>query len=129
MQVAPSRGGFRRPIQLSLWIRDQLAGGRETYAGELYGDYSAAVRTIPLARGRRGIRKPISYHGFLCYLYAMRELGLIEYVMTNDEVYEEEAQDKGGNPAPYLAKRRYFKANMSNIGDSAWANIWQAYKH
>lgn len=125
--IEPGRGGFRRPIQLSTWIRDELADGRETYAQQLYGGYSAAVRAIPFARGRKGTRKPISYHGFLSYLYALRQLGLIEYVMSNGDVYEEEAMDKGGNPAPHLAKRRYFRADISRLGDAAWENIWLAY--
>ena len=124
----PSRGGFRRPVQLSLWIRDHLSDGQETWAYRLYGDYSNEMRAIPLSR-KRGLRKVMKYESFLHYLYILRRLGLIEYVTTaGGEIYQETAEDKGGTERDYLAPRNYFRAVLSRIGDSAWNQIWDAYR-
>lgn len=139
LPVSRGRGGFQKPIQLSLFIRDELADGRETWAQQLYGDYTDAVEKIPLkvrqVRGKPGRprigakRQVISYEGFRNYLYVMRRLGLIEYVTTpTGEILTEQALNKGGQPAPYLAERRYFRANPSELDNPAWSNIWEAYR-
>ena len=122
-------GGFRRPVQLSTWIRDQLADGRETHAYALYGDYVTLMKELPLARkrGRRSLIKPESFRN---YLYILRRLGLIQYVIdpSTGKPREEMALDKGGNPAPQMAMRLYIRANMARIGDPAWEQIWDAYE-
>jgi len=129
MTTGRPKGGFRRPVKLSTWIRDKLAGGATYHAYGLYGDYVNEVGSIPLSRNR-GKRHVIGYRGFVSsYLYVLRQLGLIEYVTDEQgNVLEEEALDKGGNPAPYLAKRRYFRAVASRLSDPAWENIWEAYR-
>ncbi len=111
-------------LQLSLFIRDYLADGKESWAHAIYGAYALAVLETPLHRGR-GRRKVISYHGFLNYMYMLRKLGLIEYVLEDGEIKTDEALDKGGNPAP-LAKRQYIRAVMDRLGDPAWHNLHRA---
>ena len=137
MAVTRQRGGFKKPVQLSLYIRDQLADGRETWAQQLYGDYVTAAQSTRLKVRQRLIGRPrigakrqiISYEGFRSYLYVMRRLGLVEYVTTpTGEIQTEPAEGKGGQPAPYLAERRYFRANPGELGNPAWANIWEAYR-
>lgn len=87
MPRIPSRGGFRRPFKLGEFIRDELVTGRITWASELYGEYKVKMESIPLSgRNKNKTRKVISITGFFVYLYALRRLGLIEYV------------DQTGNP-------------------------------
>ena len=115
------KGGFRRPIQLSTWLRDRLSDGRMVHALEVWGDYKASALAIPLVRG--GKRKPISYQGFRTYLYVLRRLGLIEYLRTPEgEILTGEAADKGGNPAPQLARRRYFTIVLGKASSPAWGD-------
>ena len=121
-------GGFRKPVRLGLWIRDQLADGRETHGYELFSDYAALMSSIPLAR-KKGKRKIMSYNGFLHYLYLARRLGLIRNVIDDTgRVKEGPALDKGGNPAPHLAPRRFIQAVPGRLGDPAWENLWGAYQ-
>jgi len=64
---------------------------------------------------KRPKRKVCSYHSFLTYLYMLRRLGLIEYVMEDSEIAGDEPLDKGGNPAPHLAKTHKFR-----MGPADW---------
>lgn len=124
------KGGFIKPIQLSLFIRDQLVDGTETWGYDLYKMYKETAQAIPTARKTK--RKVISYNGFQHYLYVLRRLGLIEYVTTPDgEILSDTAHEKGGPdaaPAPQLAPTRFFRAVPGRLGDPAWGNIWKAYE-
>ena len=129
-------GGFIKPIQLSLFIRDALADGRETWGYNLHQAYVTAARAIPTARG--GKRRVINYNGFQHYLYVLRRLGLIEYVTDEKGNLKTEtptnkrgdwATDDGTQTgAPYIAEVIFFRAVLSRINDPAWANIWAAYE-
>ena len=90
-------------------------------------------RTIPFSdiKPKRGKRKVCSYHSFLTYLYMLRSLGLIEYVMEDGEIAGDEPLDKGGNPAPQLSKTHKF--HISEIGNpteipGAWSDFQKAYR-
>jgi len=136
MAIERARGGFVKPIQLSLYIRDQLAAGAEFWGNELYSMYKEAIqkayRAIDEARPpkrRKGKRKIISYAGFRIYLYVLRRLGLIEYILEDGEIKGDVPLLKDGiTDAPFLSKTHYFRAVISRINDPAWQNIWQAYK-
>lgn len=120
-------GGFAKPIQLSLFIRDFLADGRETWAQNLYAAYKQAVQAIPSKKKAAGKRRVISYAGFRTYLYKARKIGLIEYVTLPDgSLKTDTAVDKAGNFAPYLAKAIFFQAVLSRINDPAWSNLQEA---
>ena len=127
---ARKRGGFVKPIQLSIFIRDQLTGGVETWGYDLYKMYKEAAQAIPTARKTK--RKVISYNGFQHYLYVLRRLGLIEYVLTPEgEILSDTAHEKGGPDAalaPQLAPTRFFRAIPDRLNDPAWGNIWEAYR-
>lgn len=118
------RGGFLKPISLGLFIQEQLAmGSRSGYT--LYADYKATAQAFPRARG--GKRHVINYNGFMHYLYLARRLGLVDYETNPDgSILEEEAHDKGGNPAPQLAPSRFFRITGQGRSDSAWQNLWAA---
>ncbi len=120
------RGGFLKPISLGLFIQEQLAmGSRSGYT--LYADYKAAAQATPRARG--GKRHVINYNGFMHYLYLARRLGLVDYETNPDgSILEEEAHDKGGNPAPQLAPSRFFRITGPGRSDSAWSNLWAALR-
>lgn len=133
-------GGFAQPIQLSLFIRDFLADGRETWAFNLYRAYKEAVERTPLSKKKPRRRKRpdgtyavtsgrhcIKYEGFRTYLYKARKLGLIEYVTLPDgSLRKETAVDKAGNYAPHLVEAIFFRAVPGRLGDSAWSNLQQA---
>ena len=126
--IQPRRIGGWYPgrIQLTTFIRDFLSSGEESWAHEIYMAYKRAAEGTPLRRGKRR-RKTISYHGFLNYMYMLRKLGLIEYLLTTTgEVDTEEARDKSGAPAPHLAPRRFIRAVMGKINDPAWQNPHEA---
>lgn len=131
------RGGFNKPIQLSLWIRDTLADGRQTWANELYSEYSAAVKAQPFSsrrgRARAGTsRKVISYEGFRTYIYLLHRMGLIEYIsVPPGETIAQYKRRKGAAASaanPDLLRRNFFRAVADRLGDAAWSNVWQAYK-
>lgn len=113
-------------LQLSLFIRDYLANGEESWAYEIYREYKKAAQAIPMHRGK-GKRKVISSDGFRDYMYMLRRLGLIEYLRTTTgEIDTDEAVDKSGAPAPHLAPKHFIRANMSRINDPAWHNPHKA---
>ena len=119
-------GGFMKPVQWGLWIRDTLADGHQTWGYQLYSDYANHSRSFPI-RGR-GKRRVASYRTFTTYLYVLRELGLIEYIRDETgEILKEEAHGKDGNPTPDLAPRHYFRAVMNRINEQAWGDPWFAY--
>lgn len=121
-------GGHRRPILLSSWLYNQLSGGAEFKGQKLYAEYKKAMWSFPLVR-KRGKRKVVSYNGFMHYVYILRRLGLIEYMRdAAGNIIEEEAKDKGGSPAPQLARVRYFRAVPDKLGDPAWEGIREAYR-
>lgn len=124
-----SRGGFRKPIQLSLFIRDYLLTQGDTWGFNLYAAYKQAAQAIPRSR-KKGKRHVITYPNFITYLYVLRRLGLIEYTIdpSTGKIKEDTAVDKAGNYAPYLSKTHYFHIVAGRSGDSAWSNIWLAYK-
>lgn len=125
MQRPTIGGWYLGRIQLSTFVRDFLSNGEESWAHEIYMAYKRAAEGVPLQRGK-GKRKVISYHGFLDYMYMLRKLGLIEYLMTaTGEVDTEEATGGGGVSAPYLAPKRFIKAVISRINDPAWQNPHQ----
>ena len=133
-------GGYAQPFQLSLFIRDYLADGRETWAFDLYRAYRELVDATPYSKKKQRSRKRadgttylksgrrcISYAGFRSYIYMARKAGLIEYVLNPDgTVKEEDAVDKAGNYAPHLAKTKFFRAVLSRINDSGWSNLQRA---
>lgn len=120
------RGGFLKPISLGLFIQEQLAMGSRS-GSVLYADYKAAAQAFPRARG--GKRHIINYNGFMHYLYLARRLGLVDYETNPDgSILEEEAHDKGGNPAPQLAPSRFFRITGPGRSDSAWQNLWAALR-
>jgi hypothetical protein len=123
----PKVGGwFPGRVQLSLFIRDYLSDGQESWSYEIHQAYKKAIEAIPRHRGQSK-RKVISYHGFLNYMYMLRQLGLIEYLRTTTgEIDTEEAKDKGGGPAPHLAPKHFIQANMGRINDPAWQNPHKA---
>lgn len=127
--LSRSKGGFQRPIQLSVFMRDQLSSGLETYGLALYEDYKTAMQSIPAKQGRAK-RRVISYGGFRTYLYVFRRLGLIEYVTdAKGKIKEEVAMDSShAKDAPYLMPRKYFRAAPGRLDDSAWINPWFAYR-
>jgi len=133
------RGGYKEnpDIQLGPWIRDHLTA--PTYAGQLYGDYKAAVLAEPLhikqkASGRPrkgGKRRVISLHGFMTYLYICRRLGLIRY--TGDTEVADmplgvAAIEPGGQTITQPARALYFEMVPGQRGSIAWNNLWQAYR-
>jgi len=120
----PQIGGFQsKRVQLSLFVRDFLANGQESYAGEIYTAYKETAQAIPLYKSKRK-RKVASYGTFRNYMWMFRTLGLIEYLRdASGEIDTEEAQMKGGvGPAPHLAPKHYIQAVMSKISDPAWQN-------
>lgn len=120
MQRIPNVGGWSPGrIQLSLFIRDFLADGEESWANEIYTAYKKAVEALPRHRGR-GKRKVISYHNFLNYMYMLRKLGLIDYLRTDGEI------DTEVSSKPYLAPKHFIQADMSRIGDPTWNNPHKA---
>ncbi len=128
LDVGPRRGGFRRPIQLSLFIRDAMSNGRQTHAFEIYKEYKEAVRAIPPRKKGCAKRRCISYHGFLDYMFILRKLGLIEYVKTpGGRIVHEVATTKGGDEeAAYLAKTNIIQIVSGQESNPAWQNPWQA---
>lgn len=138
-------GGFARPIQVSLFIRDYLADGTETWAFNLYKAYKEEVqaqrRNIDTGRmeyvypyKRKNLqnvrRKVCSYGSFRTYLYKARQLGLIEYVDPGS--HDTQPMTKGGEYAQradesfYLERLLYFRAVLDHLNDSAWQNLQAA---
>lgn len=123
-------GGHKRDPavpQLGPFIRDALLGGRVTWASQLHGEYKNAVEGVPLRKGG-GRRKVISYEGFRRYLHAMRQLGLVEYVIdaATGEIEGSEPVDVAGNPLTQLQQRNYFRMVPGQDKNPAWQNIWSA---
>lgn len=128
MTTKPLKGGFMRPLSLSLFIRDYLMQHGESWGFDVYQAYKEEAQGIPLARGK-GKRKVISASGFRNYMWVMRHLGLIEYVTNPDGTTKTApAVDKSGAPAPHLADAIYIRIILGREGDSAWTNIWKAYR-
>jgi len=133
-------GGYAQPFQLSLFIRDYLADGRETWAFDLYRAYRELVDSTPYSKKKQRSRKRpdgsvylksgrhcISYAGFRSKLYMARKAGLIEYVLNADgTVKEEPAVDTAGNYAPHLAKTRFLRIVPGREGDPGWSNLQRA---
>jgi len=130
-------GGFNKPVQWGPWIRDELSQGQQTWGYSLYSAYARFVRSFPLRRG--GLRRVASYQSWTTYLYILRTLNLIEYVLDeNGDIKTEESVGKDGLPvrtdgkaslhgAPGLAPRYYFQAVMANIASPAWGDPWRAF--
>jgi hypothetical protein len=126
MTTRPHTGGFLKPVQWGPWIRDTLSDGHQTYGYELYSQYKAYSQSFPTRRGTK--RRVASYRTFTTYLYVLRELKLIEYVLDKDQnILTSEATGKDGLPAPDLAPRHYFRAVPVRLGDQAWGDPWFAY--
>jgi hypothetical protein len=133
-------GGYAQPIQLSIFIRDYLADGRETWGFDVYRAYREAVDATPYSGRKLHKRKRadgstytksgrgcISYSGFRSYLFYARKAGLIEYVTNPDgTIKEEPAVDKAGNFAPHLAPTKFLRAVPSRINDPGWSNLRRA---
>lgn len=178
---SPSRGGFRRPFQLSLFVRDYLQTNGPTSGHDLFIAYKTAITTIPLAAFGRHVmqglrtkeikevrksyrksghpilrgqkvpvdeakmlrqyqlylqshpkspkRRCINYNGFLHYIYLMRQLNLVDYVMltpTTPKTKKAHQKSNPGTPAPGIKPARLFQLVTTNLGSSAWDNVWQA---
>lgn len=124
-----SRGGFRRPIKFGPFIRDFLSVNPETWAYEVYRAYKEALEAIPLSR-KRGKRRVPSYHSFSKYLWILRQLGLIEYVMTPEgEIKMESSLDHAGVETEWTGQHPLliFRAVAGELGNLNWEYPWQAY--
>lgn len=131
MTTAPRRGGFRRPLSLSLFIRDYLSDGKVSWASDIHRAYKEAAEAIPLSRGK-GKRKVCSVQTVLTYLSVLRRLGLVEYVTdAQGNIAQGTPQPKAGgsgSPAGTLAPTNYLQAVPGGLNDPGWQNIWEASK-
>lgn len=167
LPASSTRGGFRRKVQLGLFIRNYLAS-QDAVSHDIYTAYKGAVQSEPtsedLKKARRKIRRAIirqkrsrkgehvivtvaeidanldtylaryrnrkrrccSYNSFMHYIWVLRQLGLVE--ATGEAIA---AQGKSGSQQTEWHESHrgiVIHALPSGLNDSAWSNLWQAYR-
>lgn len=119
-------------LQLSTFIRDSLAQVEATWGYSIYSAYRKAMKEEPTRKGKKK-RRAISFASFSNYMYLLRRLGLIEYVLDDDGEIVTEDPERGNVPGELWvddedagikggAKRQLIRIVPGKVGDPAWIN-------